>query len=44
MSAYCTGAGRDAIRLTPDQIARPSNLTPASGNRPAQADMAAIDL
>ncbi|MFF5247068.1 aldo/keto reductase [Streptosporangium sp. NPDC000095] len=33
----------DAIRLTADQITRLNNLTPASGDRHAEADMAAID-
>ncbi|WP_329078414.1 aldo/keto reductase [Streptomyces niveus] len=33
----------DGIRLTPGQIARLNNLTPASGERHAKPDMAAID-
>ncbi|MEU9605870.1 aldo/keto reductase [Streptomyces sp. NPDC048057] len=33
----------DGIRLTPDQITRLNNLTPASGARHAEPDMAAID-
>ncbi|MFI6554528.1 aldo/keto reductase [Streptomyces griseus] len=33
----------DGIRLTPDQIARLNNLTPASGERHAEPDMAAVD-
>lgn len=33
----------DGIRLTPDQITRLNNLTPASGERHAEPDMAAID-
>jgi aryl-alcohol dehydrogenase-like predicted oxidoreductase len=33
----------DRIRLTADQIARLNDLTPASGTRHAEADMAAID-
>ncbi|WP_434740645.1 aldo/keto reductase [Micromonospora sp. SH-82] len=33
----------DRIRLTPDQITRLDNLTPASGDRHAEADMAALD-
>ena len=33
----------DGIRLTPGQIARLNNLTPASGERHDRADMAAID-
>ncbi|MFE5502792.1 aldo/keto reductase [Amycolatopsis japonica] len=33
----------DGIRLTPDQITRLNNLTPASGDRHAEPDMAAID-
>nr|BFE60137.1 aldo/keto reductase [Dactylosporangium thailandense] len=33
----------DDIRLTADQITRLNNLTPASGDRHAEADMAAID-
>jgi aryl-alcohol dehydrogenase-like predicted oxidoreductase len=33
----------DGIRLTPGQIARLNNLTPASGERHAEPDMAAVD-
>ncbi|MEW1586183.1 aldo/keto reductase [Micromonospora vinacea] len=33
----------DTIRLTAGQIARLNNLTPASGDRHAEADMAAVD-
>ncbi|MFI1758035.1 aldo/keto reductase [Streptomyces sp. NPDC020571] len=33
----------DNIRLTPGQIARLNNLTPASGERHAEPDMAAVD-
>ncbi|MEU6447415.1 aldo/keto reductase [Streptomyces sp. NPDC046979] len=33
----------DGIRLTPGQITRLNNLTPASGERHAEPDMAAID-
>ncbi|MCI3221180.1 aldo/keto reductase [Streptomyces sp. NP-1717] len=33
----------DGIRLTTDQITRLNNLTPASGERHAESDMAAID-
>lgn len=33
----------DVIRLTPGQIARLNNLTPASGERHAEPDMAAVD-
>ncbi|MFE6398129.1 aldo/keto reductase [Streptomyces alboflavus] len=33
----------DGIRLTPGQIARLNNLTPASGKRHAEPDMAAVD-
>ncbi|MFJ7238710.1 aldo/keto reductase [Streptomyces olivaceus] len=33
----------DAIRLTPGQITRLNNLTPASGERHAEPDMAAVD-
>ncbi|GAB3855010.1 hypothetical protein GCM10029963_48930 [Micromonospora andamanensis] len=33
----------DNIRLTSGQIARLNNLTPASGDRHAEPDMAAID-
>ena len=33
----------DGIRLTPDQIGRLDNLTPASGDRHDRGDMAAID-
>ncbi|MER7164939.1 aldo/keto reductase [Micromonospora sp. NPDC000207] len=33
----------DRIRLTPDQITRLDNLTPASGDRHAEADMAALN-
>ncbi|MFI7325014.1 aldo/keto reductase [Streptomyces rubiginosohelvolus] len=33
----------DGIRLTPGQIARLDNLTPASGERHAEPDMAAVD-
>ncbi|NIY70626.1 aldo/keto reductase [Streptomyces malaysiensis] len=33
----------DCIRLTPGQIARLNNLTPASGERHAEPDMAAVD-
>ncbi|MGW6272124.1 aldo/keto reductase [Streptomyces sp. NPDC055060] len=33
----------DGIRLTPGQIARLNNLTPASGARHAEPDMAAVD-
>ncbi|WP_405793049.1 aldo/keto reductase [Streptomyces sp. NBC_01506] len=34
----------DSIQLTPDHIARLQNLTPASGARHAEPDMAVIDL
>jgi aryl-alcohol dehydrogenase-like predicted oxidoreductase len=33
----------DGVRLTPGQIARLNNLTPASGERHAEPDMAAVD-
>ncbi|MFE2193180.1 aldo/keto reductase [Streptomyces olivaceus] len=33
----------DAVRLTPGQITRLNNLTPASGERHAEPDMAAVD-
>jgi aryl-alcohol dehydrogenase-like predicted oxidoreductase len=33
----------DGIRLTPGQIARLNHLTPASGERHAEPDMAAVD-
>ncbi|MFD9026941.1 aldo/keto reductase [Streptomyces parvulus] len=33
----------DGLRLTPGQIARLNNLTPASGERHAEPDMAAVD-
>ncbi|MGW3214308.1 aldo/keto reductase [Streptomyces parvus] len=33
----------DGIRLTPGQIARLNNLTPATGDRHAEPDMAAVD-
>lgn len=37
-------SGADDIRLTVDQLSRLSSLTPASGERHAPADMAAVDL
>ncbi|MFF3488406.1 aldo/keto reductase [Streptomyces sp. NPDC002701] len=37
-------SGADGIRLTVDQISRLDSLRPASGDRHAQADMAAVDL